>query len=182
MNAPDLSPIWLTAKTRMVAEKRLRLWAVVAHLALSWFSFCLIAASVWAAFNDVDWRYNAANILLSVFVFGLTLILYGFRFEERAGQFRECYLKLQAIDRGSLADQQKLDKYHELLANYPNHSESDWDTVLFNSWIGNYQLTNSSGLISVTKPMIFRSLLRKASIVVLIVLVAVFPALIFVYA
>lgn len=112
MSSAATSPIWLTAKTRMVTERRLRKWSFAGHLALTWYSFWLIVFSIWTTYTDNSSLLNFMNIGLSVLIFGLSGLFYGLKLDSQADTFRASYLDLQKIWRSSAGDQAKLDKYH----------------------------------------------------------------------
>lgn len=72
----------------------------------------------------------------SIIVFSLTLIINGFKFSEKANQFRECYLRLQSLYR---ADTINGERYDEILLSYPNHSTSDYvDFVIEQNKFGSF--------------------------------------------
>ena len=66
--------IWITAKTRMISERRYRRYELVSHILLAYLSFLLIASSL---FNEDLSRYvpyfDKINIVISVFLFAASL-------------------------------------------------------------------------------------------------------------
>ena len=156
--APDTSRIWLTYKARINAERRLKGYGILAHLAITWYSFLLIVLGILQSRIDAASGADAGPlaIILSVLVFGLSLLFYGFRFEERAGQFRECYLKLQRLWQDEGAALEKLEAYSGILDHYPNHEQRDFDKVIFEGWQRGNQIYNSTGPIQVTRSLIVR--------------------------
>jgi hypothetical protein len=160
--AEQTAPIWLTYKSRMNSERRLRGYGLVAHLAISWYSFLLIVLGV---FQAQITRATAIDvgpyaIVLSVLVFGLSLIFYGFRFDERAAEYRDCYLTLQKLYRSALTPDKKMEEYSSILERYPNHSETDYEQVVFESWRRKISIENAQGPIPVPKPLIVRGYFR----------------------
>jgi hypothetical protein len=174
---PDISRIWLTYKTRMNSERRLSRFAVLAHLAITWYSFLLIVMSVFqlqierAAGTDIA----SFAIVLSVLLFGLSLIFYGFRFEEKASQFRECYLSLQKLYQSDGSSAEKLREYHRTLDRYPNHSERDYDRLVFDSWRRGTEIYNTDGRIEPTLGLIVKSYMQILAEWLLIFVTFVWP-------
>ncbi|WP_333827574.1 SLATT domain-containing protein [Pararhodobacter sp.] len=121
---------WITSKSRMYAEKRLRLYDWVAHLLLSWLSLSVIAWSVVRSSVENGVLIDLYTAILSVFVFAFSVIVFGFKFGENAAQHRECYLRLQKLlDSGASLDE-FTQQYHEILAGYGNHGSWDYESVV----------------------------------------------------
>jgi hypothetical protein len=121
---------WITSKSRMYAEKRLRLYDWVAHLLLSWLSLSVIAWSVVRSSVENGALIDLYSAILSVFVFAFSVIVFGFKFGEGAAQHRECYLRLQKLlDSGASSDE-FTQQYHEILAGYGNHGSWDYESVV----------------------------------------------------
>ncbi|HJP67697.1 MAG TPA: SLATT domain-containing protein [Sphingomicrobium sp.] len=163
--ADPTAPIWLTYKSRMNAERRLHRYGVVAHLAISWYSFLLIVFGIFQSKINIATGTDVSPlaIVLSVLVFGLSLIFYGFRFEERAAKYRDCYLTLQRLYRSGAAVSKKMREYTTLLERYPNHSETDFEQVVFESWRRATSIENAEGPIFVTKSLILKGYARMVS-------------------
>lgn len=152
-DSSELAPLWLTAKARINSERRLRSYAVLSHLLLTWYAFWTIVFSVYQ--DNVGSKIGPVEasklgIILSVLTFGLSLVISGFKFEERASVYRGCYLKLQALYRSN-AQEDKLSIYHQILEHYPNHSNGDNDRVIFDGWLRAQPVSNSKGQIPVTR-------------------------------
>lgn len=122
--------IWRTAKSRMRAEVRYRRYHLAAHFFISYYSLLVIIASIFASeLTELASVTDKIVIALSVVVFSLSLVIYGFRFSETADKHRECYLRLQRIlDDSTIAD--LADQYHSILQHYPNHHSHDYDDLL----------------------------------------------------
>ena len=180
MTEPDISAIWLTAKTRMISERRLRRSALLSHLALTWFSFCLICESIRLALYPGGQISLLLSLALSILVFALSLIFYGFRFEERAEHFRSCYLRLQKLNRNESSNQQKLNEYHRILEFFPNHSDADYDAMLVESWRHGITPTNSKGQISISKTTIAKIYVKQFVIFVIMIAALTIPVIAFV--
>lgn len=134
--------IWLTCKTRMHSEKRYRLYDMTSHLFLSYMSLLMIVASVFSkelAFEVP--HFNIITIILALFLFTTSLIIYGFRFSEMANKHRDCYLKLQGLEQNLDQQSDPGIAYQEILTCYPNHAEMDFeDLVLARTFFGNSKL------------------------------------------
>ena len=143
--------IYLTYKTRITSEARIRLTATLLNILVSWYSFCLIVISL----IDVTENYHIAyaNILiisLSVGIFGLSLFIYGEKYFERASQFRECYLKLQKLYNSDLDQGKMMSGYADILAQYENQSDNDYDYMVFDAWWRRQSLRNATGPIEMS--------------------------------
>lgn len=121
---------WITSKSRMYAEKRLRLYDWVAHLLLSWLSLSVIAWSVVRSSVENGVLIDLYTAILSVFVFAFSVIVFGFKFGENAAQHRECYLRLQKLLDSGTSPDEFTQQYHEILAGYGNHGSWDYESVV----------------------------------------------------
>lgn len=179
----ELAPLWLTAKARINSERRLRAYALISHLLLTWYAFWSIVFSVYqskigGAIGDV--AASNLGIILSVLTFGLSLVISGFKFEERASTYRECYLKLQSLYRNKDAEN-RLSTYHDLLDHYPNHSTSDNDRVIFDGWLRNQRVSNSNGLIPVTVLLVATQIARRLAAWIITAVLFLAPPVAFMY-
>lgn len=171
--------IYITYKTRMMSESRLRSSAYYSNVMIVWYSLALIVISL----IDLSGKFIVSNFSMisaavSIAVFAMSLFIYGERYSERADQFRSCYLKLQALHASALSDNEKAERYSEILEFYPNHSDSDYDEMLFDAWIRGQSLSNSSGPIKITLLKIVevgvKRLLRCSSIIAFTLLPLIF--------
>lgn len=121
---------WITSKSRMYAEKRLRLYDWAAHLLLSWLSLSVIAWSVVRSSIASGALIDLYAAILSVFVFAFSVIVFGFKFGETAAQHRECYLRLQKLLDAETSSEKFTQQYHEILAGYGNHGSWDYESVV----------------------------------------------------
>ncbi|MES2337107.1 MAG: SLATT domain-containing protein [Pseudomonadota bacterium] len=146
--SPEIARIWLTYKTRIISERRLKAYALVSHLALSWYAFLSIVLTIYQ--NNLAAQLGAtaatqASLVISVLTFGLSLIIYGFKFEESARTFRECYLRMQSIYQSAEPDSVKLSEYSRALDHYPNHASRDYEAMLFETWKAGRTLYGTDG-------------------------------------
>lgn len=148
----QIENIYLTSRIRMTAEVRLKRAGKLINYLITWYSFSLIALSV----LDTSKVFNIPNfsvfsIAFSIAILVASLILQGERHQERAERFRECYLKLQGLYRNqSLAPESVIESYQNILDNYENHSEYDYQSTIVSAWWNGKKLNNSSGAITVS--------------------------------
>jgi hypothetical protein len=156
--------IYLTYKTRMTTEARLRKTAFLSYVLLAWYSFVLIVFSL----LDLSGKFEIPNFSMisaigSIATFSLSLFIYGERYSERADQFRTCYLKLQELYSSSLSSKVKLRKYAEILDQYQNQTDKDYDEMLFDAWWRRQGLRNAEGPIAIAKSQICMVLLKRTA-------------------
>lgn len=143
--------IYLTYKSRMSAEAKLRQTGRWLNNLISWYSFWLIVISL-SQITDFYRVYQADFIFAacSIGLFGLSLFVYGERYFEKADQFRNCYLEMQALFESSLATRTKMKKYAEIRNKYENQRADDYDDMLFDAWMRNQKLENAIGSVKIT--------------------------------
>lgn len=125
--------IWITYKIRMNSEARYKSYSLASHMWMSCFTFALITYSVFSdQYKLLIPNLDKVNICLSIASFSLSLILYGFKFDERANLFRECYLKLQSLYKADAEISDINREYAAILSQYPNHTENDYKDTIIN--------------------------------------------------
>ena len=125
--------IWFTSKARMEAEKRFKMYDVVSHLILVWYSILLLFLTTFSTSfepNVLAIDIGDLTTFLSACVLVFSVIIWGFKFGEKAALHRDCYLELEALLSRNHPNQQK--KYAEIMKRFPNHSPFDFNSVLFN--------------------------------------------------
>lgn len=143
--------IYITAKTRMTAEAKLRSNALVMHVLVGWYSFCLIVLSLGNLTNTYTIPYSdLLSVALSVGLFALSFFVYGEKYHERADRFRSCYLKLQELFNRGASSARKMSEYAKILDQFENHRNSDYDDMLFDAWIRGQKLHNATSEIEIT--------------------------------
>jgi hypothetical protein len=157
--------IYITAKTRMCAESKIRRRAFVIHILFGWYSFCLIVLSLGQFSNTYNIPHGGIlSLILSIALFALSFFIYGERYNERADKFRLCYLKLQELFNSGAGQESKMASYSRILEQFDNHSAADYDDMLFDSWIRNqviegpkgpYKITIKSGLLVIIRRLVF---------------------------
>ena len=112
-------------------------------------------------------------VAASVIIFGLSLFIYGERYNERADQFKDCYLKLKQLYESSMKLEQKMRKYSEILQHYENQSDRDYDEMLFDAYLRGQALRNACGSVQISKivfcKILIWRLLKMTGIAVLFV-------------
>ena len=134
-NEQLLDNIWVTSKTRMIAEERYRSYSLAAHIFTSYYSLLLIIFSIFSSdISGFTAEFDKIILTLAVLVFSLSLILGGFHFSETADKHRECYLKLQTILH--YTSQQNIgESYVHILKEYPTHLPMDHEYLTVKSAI-----------------------------------------------
>lgn len=157
------SKIYLTYKTRMSAEAKLRQTGRWLNNLISWYSFWLIIISL-SQITDVYQFYKADFIFAacSIGLFGLSLFVYGERYFEKADQFRNCYLEMQAVFESPLTTNAKMKKYADIKNRYENQIDDDYDDMLFDAWTRNQDLWNAIEPVKITWKRAVIVLARRA--------------------
>lgn len=155
--------IYLTYKTRMTTEARLRRTAFLSYALLAWYSFILIVFSL----LDLSGSFTIPNFSMisaigSIATFSLSLFIYGERYSERADHFRSCYLKLQELYSTDISSKVKMRKYAEILDQYQNQSDKDYDEMVFDAWWRGQSLRNAEGCIEIARSIIWLIVLKRA--------------------
>ena len=168
--------IYLTYKTRMTSEAKLRQTGRWLNNLISWYSFWLIIISL-SQITDFYQVYHADFIFAacSIGLFGLSLFVYGERYFEKADQFRNCYLEMQAVFESPLATNAKMKQYAEVRSKYENQRDDDYDDMLFDAWTRNQDLKNAVGPVKITLPRAIMVLARRVMRYGFVVALFLFP-------
>lgn len=129
--------IWLTSKARIYSEKRYRSYDHLSHLLLCLLSIIVIAITIVRSRLDLHNWIDEYTLIFAVTILAFSLVVYGFRFGEKATLHRECYLRLQRLHDCKHDIEDVARQYHEIIAAYPNHQPIDYehlvlDRTLFN--------------------------------------------------
>ncbi len=146
----------------MNSERRYRLYDITSHLFLTYMSFLLIISSVFSDELRLTIEYlDKITATLALFIFTTSLIIYAFKFSERADKYRECYLRLQGLEQSFDNEKDAVGAYQEILSGYPNHSPTDYeDLVLDRTFFGNRTLQTDGEPIKWTSWMLLKKVLR----------------------
>lgn len=132
MNLSD--KIWITRKTRIFTEKRLKKNTLFSELFIIVFSLLMVFFSIW---NYIHANQNINFLLIcgAIALLTVSIFLYSQRFSERAHAMRNCYISLDELyfkvskhERDPhpdvMDDYQK--RYNDILINIENHSPYDY--------------------------------------------------------
>lgn len=172
--------IWITARTRMVSEKKALLHQNVSYLTVTYFTLFTIIGAIFSDFYSMHYSY-LDNILLSasIVVLVASLVAGGFRFETKASTFRECYLKLQDLEVQILPLEEKSKKYTDLLSGYPNHSSSDYYDFIINHTFWEKKILTSGDDDLIANKYVFVSYFTRKIVFYLTLLILYFTPILF---
>lgn len=122
--------IWITAKSRIYAEKRLRKYDIISHLILVLLSVIVIALTLLKGTLPQQAPLDTYTVVYSVFILAASIVVFGFRYGETATLHRECYLRLQQLHDSREPAEEIERRYHEILSSYPNHSDHDYECLV----------------------------------------------------
>lgn len=174
-NKPE-EKIYLTYKTRMTTEARLRSTLYFSQILLAWYSFALIVFSLLDLSGSylID-NFSMISAVASIAIFSISLFVYGERYAERAEQFRSCYLKLQALYESAESSDTKMERYSGILALYPNQSDADYDDMLFDACLRGQRLENAYGPVKISWPKFIEILIKRLGRIALLSLMILLP-------
>lgn len=179
MTNPDPNGnIYLTAKAGMVAESRLKNADMMSQILIAWYSVCLIGISL----LDLSQTYRVRDVsvmtaILSVAVLATSIFIPGRNFGVRAARFRDCYLQLQQIYRSTETPEGKAEAYASVLRLFENHSQIDYEWVLFHSWVFGKPLADATGPVSASRQVIFKCAVRVILKSAFLLTLFIFPAI-----
>lgn len=156
------SNIWITCKTRMQAEKRLKFYSLFSLLALNYFSFIIVVSAIFSGvLSERVPFFNEINISMSVALLASSLLFQGFKFDDVARLHRECYLRLQKLLEAPGERTEILGQYYEVLAEYPNHAPRDYDDLVIDRTLfRDKPIWDQSGPVRWTGFMVAKKLFR----------------------
>lgn len=130
----DVDKIWVTAKSRIQAEKRFLALATHSQCLLIWYSLCSIAVSVYylkfdsgSEYSDIIW------VEVSILVLFVSLVIQYSDYNEKASLMKECHIQLSALyNTANSKDEEERDtttlaqEYEQILAVCDNHKQIDY--------------------------------------------------------
>ncbi|WP_136603822.1 SLATT domain-containing protein [Paenibacillus dokdonensis] len=168
--------IWITKKSRMESEARLKKNNTLANTLVAYYTFFVLGFSIWSLILNASEKstiiINVAAVIASVGLFGLSLLIANFNFSDRANQFKQSYLSLDELEHSAThfvrslpTDQTQITQshydelyemeksYNNILSKTENHAKTDYVKMLIDS--------NKQDRLSVN--MIFYYYLHKLS-------------------
>lgn len=132
MNLSD--KIWLTRKTRIYTEKRLRKYAFLSEIFVVIYSLLMVFLSIW---NLINSNQNISFFLVcgAIALLAGSIFITSQRYIERANTLRNCYIRLDELyfKVKYCENEQNLQQlneyytnYNDILLNVENHSEYDF--------------------------------------------------------
>lgn len=145
-----LDKIWITKKSRMESEARMKRNANLANTVVAYYTFFVLSFSIWALVLDVTKKstliVNVAAVIASVGLFGVSLLISTFNYVEKSFQYKHSYLSLDELEHKishfkrcipTLNDDQKLNElysleleYNNILTKTENHDNIDYIKML----------------------------------------------------
>ncbi|QKJ48692.1 SLATT domain-containing protein [Proteus vulgaris] len=130
--------VWWTKKARIKTERRLLKFDFYSQLLLIWYSFFLVAYSIFSLVNPANGNNESAVMIsLSVLVLVMTLFINSMNLKGRAMLIKQCYEQLSVIyTRAKIeTDIIELDKeYQKVLSISENHNEYDFSCALIDEY------------------------------------------------
>ena len=157
--------IWLTSKSRVYSEERIRRYSITAHLLLTYMSVLMIVVSVFSdELRETVPYFEKIRISLSVLLLAGSLVILNARFPEKAEIFRKCYLELDELYRNFEKESDPAQKYAEILSLCPNHAGRDYkNMVVDKTLLEGKKLHSGDEEIRCTKAMIMMRFARHGS-------------------
>ncbi|MGG1520208.1 SLATT domain-containing protein [Paenibacillus oryzisoli] len=153
--------VWKTKKTRIEAESRLKLNNVLSDIIINYYTFALLAFSIWSLVldpnSDKTKHIALSTVILSVGLFGITLVMSSIGFKQKALQFKESYLKLDSLENEIKLLLRKVEfkskieiidelyvletKYNDILSLTDNHNNVDFERLVIGRKLKGINLT-----------------------------------------
>lgn len=134
----------------MQSHARYSRYDLLSHVVLTSYSVMLLGLSVFSSHlrdTKLGPYTSEVSIVLSLSMLCASLVIWGLKFGKAADQHRECYLALQRLYDDEQA-RKDVATYHQILDRYPNHSDFDYEMMLYNNvWRQNKKLRDRSGIL-----------------------------------
>ncbi|PEK86906.1 SLATT domain-containing protein [Bacillus mycoides] len=137
--------IYVTKKSRMIAEARMNDNHVFSQFLVNYYTFVVLALSIAILIiEDKNKAISLLTVIASVGLFGVSLFLSNMSYKERALKYKESYLSLGELEsklslllrKNNLNSTQMIDvfekyqqEYHNILSKTDNHDEIDYIKV-----------------------------------------------------
>lgn len=169
--------IWLTARVRMISERKARRRSATSLIILTYYSLLSVTIGIFSEFYKHHYSYlDQIGVTFSVVVLASSLVIAGFRFDQAAEDYRSCYLKLQKLNSSGLPPDQIEAKYTNILGRYPNHTTADWnDLIVYSKFLYKSTLKNNAGNIDCSFLLIADFIARKFSTLLILAILILSP-------
>lgn len=185
--------LWVTKKIRMESEARLRKNHNISNIIINYYTFAVLAFSIWSLVLDPNSsmaKYvTLMTVISSVGLFGVTLLISSIGYKERALQFKESYLKLDSLEsdfkhllrsayrmnKDEVVDQFYLleKKYYDILDLSDNHDQVDTEKLFIDRKIDGFDRFLNSHKKHNRNNKIYLSILFSIPIVLVIILLII---------
>ena len=119
--------IWITMKSRMIAEARLKKLDWYNNTILVSVSVNVILLSVFEGkLSRFGFSPSSLSLGLSIVILVLSVLILGTKASQRASDFRSCYLELERLLAQSLSVENLALRFSKIKTKYPNHRDSDF--------------------------------------------------------
>lgn len=142
--------LWITKKSRMESEARMRKNATISNVLVSYYTFFVLGFSIWALILDANSTsstyVNVGAVIASVGLFGISLLISTFNYVEKAAQYKHSYISLDELEHrinhfsrclSNIPDKDKLNdlyahekEYNNIIARTENHQDIDYIKML----------------------------------------------------
>lgn len=135
--------IWITRKSRIRAEDRLRKNDFLTQLLVNYYTLIVVGLSIWTLYDSSHAQLiSVLLIIASVLLFGLSIFLTSRDFRGRSLAFKDCYIKLDELYNETELlkaisvnlSPQKINelqkKYNDIIYSVENHTSIDYFGVL----------------------------------------------------
>jgi len=177
--------VWITKKVRMNSENRLNKLDSLSQFLLNWYSISTLALSV-VTLIFPDQKFDILNLIISIFLMGITLIVTSAKLKDRANEFKISYIQITVIEedlknlelqcelfidestyKDIFSDFIKIKKkYISILDSTPNQEQIDYDKYLYSS----NKLDNFRKVSYLFKNVLFYLLIFSLSLIPLLLI------------
>lgn len=175
--------IWITSRVRMISESKSLRYNKLSLIFLTYYSTFVVVFSIFSKyFRPAYSAFDEINLAASVVVLAVSLVVAGFKFEQIASIFRECYLSLQKLYSERISDEEKEERYNDILLRFPNHSNQDfYDFLVSHTLIERKKVWNGASELNYTKYMLASFIWRRVVLYTTLLNLSLLPILFFTY-
>lgn len=153
--------VWVTKKVRMEAEKLRKSLNIKLQILLNYYSVITLILSV-LTIKIPDEKLDMWNLIISISLLGITLTITFFNLDQKANEYKNCYLQLASIEsdfddliykikKNTLEDDEIYTEFKNLKKSYTDilsisDNHSDLDYLEFKSKNAGFNLSFSETL------------------------------------